>query len=83
MADNLKKFFKKKKLEFKFKKAGPGHRLDENASSSAPPQSPQKSSVSRIEPSAEARHAAAAALARFENRTTTTAGLLVSLVNHS
>lgn len=65
MADKLQKFFKKKKLEIKFKKAGPGHRLDEDTSKPMV-STKENTEVSRIEPSDEAKQAAAAALARLE-----------------
>jgi UBX domain-containing protein 6 len=66
MADKIKKFFKKKTADAKFKLAGPGHKLTEetvpqkitsSGSSSTP--------VPRSEPSTESRQAAAAALARL------------------
>lgn len=68
MAENLKKFFKKKKLEIKFKKAGPGQRLNEEAPKPVVQQS--EPSHSRVEPSAEAKQAAAAALARLQGHST-------------
>lgn len=68
MAENLKKFFKKKKLEIKFKKAGPGQRLNEEAPK--PVAQSSEPSYSRVEPSAEAKQAAAAALARLQGTST-------------
>ncbi|RUS68864.1 hypothetical protein EGW08_023375 [Elysia chlorotica] len=69
----IKKFFEKRKLNVKFKKAGEGHRLDESppASSSrlnhAQAAAPPRSSSSRGPESDAARKAAAeAALARME-----------------
>lgn len=69
MADKIKKFFEKKKVEAKFKMAGPGHKLTE--SSKKPVQgasgrpAPSTSINQRASPSAEAKQAAAAALARL------------------
>ncbi|KAI4468485.1 ubx-related [Holotrichia oblita] len=69
MADKIKNFFKRKKVDAKFKLAGPGHRLDSSSSSFesnrsktsyAPPQ--------RIEPTIATRQAAEAALARLNNQ---------------
>lgn len=72
MAENLKKFFKKKKLELTFKKAGPGQRLD--ADTTRPSRPVEQPTVSRTDLSTEAKQAAAAALARLQN-TTPSAGL--------
>ncbi|KAG1685691.1 UBX domain-containing protein 6 [Nymphon striatum] len=67
---SIKKFFEKKKNEFKFKKAGPGHKLTEttssSSSSSALHSQPQKNKKSREPPSDGVKMAAAAALARFQ-----------------
>lgn len=65
MADNIRKFFKKTKIDLKFKKAGPGQRLNEDTKKPTPRD--EKPSVSRVEPTAEAKQAAAAALARVQN----------------
>lgn len=65
MAEQLKKLFKKKKLDLQFKKAGPGHRLNEDTPK---PSRPVNEPVpSRSELSDEAKQAAAAALARLQN----------------
>lgn len=68
MAENLKRFFKKKKIDLTFKKAGPGVRLSEETKKPVPAQN--QSLVTRTEQSAEARQAAAAALARLQINTT-------------
>lgn len=74
MAEKIKNFFRKKKLEQKFKGAGPGHRLDASSSSFesnkrkvsyAPPQ--------RIEPTIATKQAAEAALARLNSQKKDTA----------
>lgn len=63
---DLKKFFKKKQVDLKFKKAGPGQRLNEETKKPAPTSKEREPSVSRVEPSPEAKQAAAAALARLQ-----------------
>ncbi|XP_063402602.1 UBX domain-containing protein 6-like [Mytilus trossulus] len=74
----IKKFFQKKKMDFKFKKYGEGHKLDEPAQRPPPihrpiPQ-PGTSSQPSISPrgdaavSEEKKRAAAAALARMEQK---------------
>ncbi|KAF4522279.1 hypothetical protein B566_EDAN011975 [Ephemera danica] len=71
MASKIKKFFKSKKNEAKFKlgMAGPGHRLgDAPSSSSSQSKSAPKPAAPRAPLSAEAQQAAAAALARLEQR---------------
>jgi len=66
MADKIKKFFKKKKVEAKFKLAGPGHRLTEETVSQKSTSSHSSSAAApRSEPSTESRQAGAAALARL------------------
>ncbi|XP_065200657.1 UBX domain-containing protein 6 [Planococcus citri] len=65
MAENIKKFFKKTKVDLKFKKAGPGQRLNEETKKPSP--RAEEPSFSRVEPTAEAKQAAAAALARIQN----------------
>ncbi|XP_025195479.1 UBX domain-containing protein 6 [Melanaphis sacchari] len=80
MSDKLKKFFQKKKADVKFKRAGPGHRLDEGvATAKTVVKQGETSRVSRVEPTDEAKQAAAAALARFESKKTTTGPLNISL----
>ncbi|XP_003746785.1 UBX domain-containing protein 6 [Galendromus occidentalis] len=71
MADKIKQFFAKKKLNKQFKRAGPGHSLaEENSSSSTSPSSssshPQVGPTHRSQPSEQAARAGAAALARLE-----------------
>lgn len=72
MASKIKKFFKSKKNEAKFKlgMAGPGHRLGESSASSSQQSgggSPKTKRVApRVAPSAEAQQAAAAALSRLQ-----------------
>lgn len=68
MADKIKKYFQKKKADAKFKMAGPGHRLNENSMHQQSKASTNKSQYQghRSAPSAEAKQAAAAALARME-----------------
>ncbi|KRT84456.1 hypothetical protein AMK59_752 [Oryctes borbonicus] len=74
MAEKIKNFFKRKKVDAKFKLAGPGHRLDSSSSSFEtgktksnyiPPQ--------RVEPTVATRQAAEAALARLNNQRKDTA----------
>lgn len=72
MSDKLKKFFQKKKVDVKFKRAGPGHRLNEDTSAKNVAKAGESSRTCRVEPTDEAKQAAAAALARFESKKTTT-----------
>lgn len=72
MSDKLKKFFQKKKVDVKFKRAGPGHRLNEDTTSKNLPKTGEASKTCRVEPTDEAKQAAAAALARFESKKSTT-----------
>lgn len=72
MSDKLKKFFQKKKADVKFKKAGPGHRLNEESTSKYVAKTGETARSYRVEPTDEAKQAAAAALARFESKKTTT-----------
>lgn len=71
MAEKIKKFFAKKKTDAKFKLAGPGHKLNDTASSSSSIKTPQVP-TKRLEPSGEARQAtkqaAEAALARLQSK---------------
>lgn len=69
MADKIKKFFQKKKIDAKFKLAGPGHKLSESTFS----QSSNISNISRNVPvvkrsglSEESKVAAEAALSRLQ-----------------
>lgn len=73
MAENLKRFFKKKKIDLTFKKAGPGQRLNEETKK--PVARVGEPTFSRVEPSAEAKQAASAALARLQGTPNTSAGL--------
>lgn len=74
MADKIKKFFKKKKADAIFKKAGPGYRLDDSTSSSATSTKSSKSDYqpvpNRSGPTQESKQAAAAALARLQTQKT-------------
>ena len=66
MADKIKKFFKKKKVDAMFKLAGPGHKLkEENVSQNITSSGSSNTTVPRSAPSTESRQAAAAALARL------------------
>uniref|UniRef100_A0A1B6LYV2 UBX domain-containing protein n=1 Tax=Graphocephala atropunctata TaxID=36148 RepID=A0A1B6LYV2_9HEMI len=68
MAEKIKKFFEKKKVEAKFKMAGPGHKLTESKKQTAGGSAKSGAgggASSRANPSAEARQAGAAALARL------------------
>lgn len=77
MAENIKKFFKKKKADLKFKKAGPGQRLcDDTPRPSTAAQNSQPS-LERAEMSEEAKQAAAAAMARLQSSTVVPSGLWV------
>lgn len=82
MSDKIKKYFAKKKADVKFKTAGPGRKL--NADSSNSSQKNQNASSNykakpRSEPSAEARLAAEAALARLGNQRERSANFNTSL----
>lgn len=74
MADKIKKFFKKKKADVIFKKAGPGYRLDDSTSSSVSSTKSSKSEYqpipNRSGPTQESKQAAAAALARLQTQKT-------------
>ena len=66
MADKIKKFFQKKKVDTKFKLAGPGYKLtEENVSQKITSSGSSHTAVPRSAPSTESRQAAAAALARL------------------
>ncbi|XP_046661137.1 UBX domain-containing protein 6 [Homalodisca vitripennis] len=68
MADKIKKFFEKKKVEAKFKMAGPGHKLTESkkpTTGGSGKSGAGGGAPSRANPSVEARQAGAAALARL------------------
>ncbi|KAL0278989.1 UNVERIFIED_CONTAM: hypothetical protein PYX00_000645 [Menopon gallinae] len=71
MADKLKKFFKNKKLDTSFKRAGPGYKLSESSSSSSG-NSTQSNDYqpprNRAGLTHETQQAAAAALARLEGK---------------
>lgn len=70
MADAIKKFFKKKKVEAKFKLAGPGHKLSESSMSRQSTSHSQRAepSVKRTGLSEESKVAAEAALARMQQK---------------
>ena len=65
MAEKIKKFFQKKKMEANFKKAGPGRKLTEDTSSSRSVPEKSNAPTPRAAMSDEARQAAAAAMARL------------------
>ncbi|XP_050422857.1 UBX domain-containing protein 6 [Adelges cooleyi] len=79
MSDKLKKFFQKKKADVKFKRAGPGHRLNEDSAPKNVNKVGETSRSCRIEPTDEAKQAAAAALARFESKKSTAGSKNMSL----
>ncbi|XP_038626626.1 UBX domain-containing protein 6 isoform X1 [Tachyglossus aculeatus] len=65
----MKKFFQEIKKDFQFKTAGPGQKLTESARDKAPKdQPPRPSPTPRQGPTDEAQRAAAAALARLEQK---------------
>ena len=70
MADKIKKFFEKKKVEHKFKKLGPGHKLNASeAASSSSSNTRQDNSTQKATPSRDPLSpAAAAALARLDDQ---------------
>ena len=69
MTDRIKKFFQKKKVDAKFKMAGPGHKLSESTLSSNGSQSSRKEApVKRSGLSEESKVAADAALARLTQK---------------
>lgn len=69
MADKIKNFFKKKKVEAKFKLAGPGHKLSESTISSQSSNSSKKEApIKRLGLSEESKVAADAALARLSQK---------------
>lgn len=69
MAEKILNFFKKKKLETKFKLAGPGHKLSEATITSQSSSGSRNECVSkRSGLSAESKVAAEAALARVQQK---------------
>lgn len=75
----IKRFFQKKKMDIKFKKAGEGHRLDQPQQRPQPPQrslsQPSPSSNQPVSPretamTEEKRRAAEAALSRMDQKQT-------------
>uniref|UniRef100_A0A1E1W611 UBX domain-containing protein n=1 Tax=Pectinophora gossypiella TaxID=13191 RepID=A0A1E1W611_PECGO len=71
MADKIKKFFQKKKVDAKFKMAGPGHKLSESAissQSSVTSKREQPMGSKRSGPTEESKVAAEAALARLHQK---------------
>ncbi|PNF29425.1 UBX domain-containing protein 6 [Cryptotermes secundus] len=80
MADKIKKFFQKKKVDARFKLAGPGHRLTgENTSQNRTDSRSSYTVAPRSAPSTESRQAAAAALARLDGQKQDHAGFNTSL----
>jgi UBX domain-containing protein 6 len=79
MASAIKKFFEKKKLDVKFKKAGSGHVLTEDTrSKGASSSNAAASRPSSSAPTASQRMAAQAALMRNQNAATRGNGSFVS-----
>lgn len=69
MAEKIKNFFKKKKVDAKFKLAGPGHKLTSSSSSFETSKAkPSYVAPQRVEPTVATRQAAEAALARLNNQ---------------
>lgn len=69
MADKIKKFFQKKKIDAKFKLAGPGHKLTESSQSSQSSfYKKEVPTVKRSGLSEESKVAADAALARLQQK---------------
>ncbi|CAH0598301.1 unnamed protein product [Chrysodeixis includens] len=69
MADRIKKFFQKKKVDAKFKMAGPGHKLSESTLSSNSSDTSKKAApAKRVGLSEESKVAADAALARLQQK---------------
>jgi len=66
MAEKIKNFFKKKKAEAKFRKAGPGYKLTDSTSCQPVPSLERVPAAPRAPLSEEARQAAAAALSRMD-----------------
>ncbi|XP_054014925.1 UBX domain-containing protein 6 [Hylaeus anthracinus] len=66
MAEKIKAFFQKKKLNAKFMNAGKGHKLTESTTSTVSTSSIEP--VRRVEPTQEAKVAGLAALARLEEK---------------
>lgn len=68
MADKIKKFFQKKKVEAKFKMAGPGHKLSESTSQESSDRHMKPSPPKRSGLSEASKTAAEAALARLQQK---------------
>ncbi|KAH9645440.1 hypothetical protein HF086_006466 [Spodoptera exigua] len=69
MADRIKKFFQKKKVDAKFKMAGPGHKLSESTlSSQSSNTSKKEDTIRRTGLSEESKVAAEAALSRLQQK---------------
>ena len=74
MANAIKDFFRKKKLDAKFKMAGSGHLLADNSTPSAATSSPTSSSTSTSQPNRKnmtTQKAAEAAIERIQRQQTT------------
>ncbi|XP_076629682.1 GDI interacting protein 3 isoform X2 [Colletes latitarsis] len=67
MADKIKEFFQKKKLNAKFMNAGKGYKLTDSTSSSA--RTSTSRPIERVEPTQEVKVAGLATLARLEAKT--------------
>ena len=64
----MKKFFEKKKMDYRFAKAGTGHSLAGASSGSHPPPQQQATPTERQHPSQASQLAGTAALSRFEEK---------------
>ena len=69
----MKKFFEKKKMDYRFAKAGPGHSLAGASSSNHPPPQQQATAMERQHPSQASQLAGTAALSRFEDKSSSEA----------
>ncbi|XP_031834985.1 GDI interacting protein 3 [Nomia melanderi] len=67
MTDKIKSFFQKKKVNAKFMNAGKGYKLTDSTSTTV--SAPRVEPIKRVEPTAEAKTAGQAALARLEAKT--------------
>ncbi|KAK9878483.1 hypothetical protein WA026_022379 [Henosepilachna vigintioctopunctata] len=68
MAEKIRNFFAKKKRDALFKGLGPGHKLNDSASSSTSSVPKPKESIKRSEPTEATRQAAEAALIRLSGQ---------------
>ena len=61
----MKKFFEKAKLEYKFKKAGGGHTLEEDSTASHQQASTSQAPAARAAPSSDAQRAGMVSIAHW------------------